>query len=87
MKKLPKKPFEEFVEISRKFWETGDMKFAYERNQLAIRLERATGVFWLALVDLIDALLMKNGLNPDAELDEIYCVLRVSGWEVVDDGV
>ena len=89
MKKIPKKPFEELVEITRTYWQedfTPMVTSALMKSRIekAKELAKATGVDWMAFTDLIDALIKPEGFNPDAELDEIYCVLRVSGWEVVD---
>lgn len=84
MKKIPKKLFDAFVDESRYLYDSGIGNF--RRYNLAKELERATGIeaHWFA--KLVDSLIHPKGFNPDAENDEIYSVLRVSGWEVVDDG-
>lgn len=84
MKKIPKKLFDAFVEESRLLMETGIGN--HKRFLIAGELEKATGIGHPWFAQLVDSLIAGNGFLFDAENDEIYSVLRICGWEVVDDG-
>lgn len=85
MKKMPKKQFDEIVDLSRAYWESGGEEILRERIHLSQAVEKITGVDWLHVLDFVDSLVGGRGLLPDAENDEIYSALRVIGWEVVED--
>lgn len=86
MKKIPKKLFDDFVDISRKWWKGELESRCRELEEIAEALQKATGIDECFIVKFIDSLIAPDGFNPDAENDEIYSVLRICGWEVVDDG-
>lgn len=85
MKKMPKKQFDEIVDLSRAYWESGEEEILTERIHLAQKLEKIIGVDWLSILDFVDSIVRNRGFFHDAENDEIYCALRVIGWEVVED--
>ena len=80
MKKIPKKPFDEIIDMTRYYWANGgDDAFLQNRIDKAMSIEC---VGWLPVMDLMDSILNPHGFCPDAENDEIYCALRCLGWEV-----
>lgn len=87
MKKIPKKLLDECIEVIREYWRSADTnhKALDKRIAIAQKIEKQTGIEWLAIVNFLDAILMNYGLQPDAENDEIYCTLRCVGWEPIDE--
>lgn len=81
MKQIPKKKFDAVLDISREWWAGNNEELLPKRIDLAKTIKE---IDWLPIVDLVDSILNPMGFAPDAENDEIYSVLRVLGWEVVD---
>ena len=48
-------------------------------------MEAETGVSMFSIIDLVKSIVASNGFKPDAENAEIYCVLRILGWEATDE--
>lgn len=86
MKKMPKKLFDEFIDLSRNYWDSGEHQLLTDRSYLSHNIEKITGIDWLSVQDLVDAIIRFRAFLPNAENEVIYNVLRVLGWEVVDDG-
>ena len=91
MKTIPKKLFNKVISTTRLYWGSSlrngepDKGLLYKRIELATQLQEQTGIDWLAITDFLDSIVKTNGLQPDAENDEIYCALRCLGWEVKDE--
>ena len=81
MKKIPKKKLDEAIELSRRYWASGDKKLLGSKIDFAEELAKEIGVSWLALENFIDGIVSTQGMCPDAENDEIHCALRCIGWE------
>ncbi len=86
MKKMPKNLFDELIERSRQYWKDGDCYTLADKGVASHKVEDATGVDWLSAGDLVDSIIRWRGFLPNAENEKIYEVLKVLGWEVVDDG-
>lgn len=85
MKKIPKKKLDEAIELSRRYWASGDNKLLVSKIDFAEELAKEIGVSWLALENFIDGIVSTQGMCSDAENDEIYCALRCIGWMPVDE--
>lgn len=84
MKKMPKKLFDEILDLSREYWENGGEEILKKRIHISLSVEKITGVDWLHILDFVNSIVASRGLLPDAENDEIYSALRIIGWEVKD---
>lgn len=84
MKKVPKKLFDEFLHKCRKYWLENEDIYS-ETYLLAKELEGLTGVQWLAWKDLTNAFLYPSGLDRAVTNEQIYEILKIVGWEVVDE--
>lgn len=83
MKKLPKKLLDEFLKESRVHW---FKKENYEvATSLARQLQEATKVNWLGWKDFVNSLIYPNGLARAVTNDQIYEVLKILGWEIVNE--
>lgn len=85
MKKMPKELFDNFIELSRNYWEIGERSILDDRMALSFEIKDVTGVDWLCIQDLVDSIIRCHGFKNDAENETIYEVLRVLGWEVKDE--
>ena len=86
MKKIPKKELDKVVELSRSYWESGgDTHILQSRIAIAKEIEAQTGIDWLTIIDFVDSIVKTSGLFKDASNEMIYILLRVLGWEVVDE--
>ena len=85
MKKIPKKKLDEIIDLTRQYWESGNSELLQERIDKAMDLRADTSLDWYACVNLMDGILQPNGFLSHAENDEIYSVLRILGWEAVDE--
>ena len=87
MKKVPKGILDSFIFIARNRWEedTDAKELQDQLDGFAIFLERRTNVHWLVWIDFINSIFGTNGLKTNASNDEIYVILHLLGWEVVDE--
>lgn len=85
MKKIPKKQFDEVLRLSRDIWEKHEQEPIKERIKVAQEITNVTGLDWMAIMDFIDCIIRSSGFVPGASDDFIYLLLRVLGWEVVDE--
>jgi hypothetical protein len=87
MKKIPKKQFDEVIRLTREFWEDADDSnvLLQERIKIAMNIKDVSGVDWFAIINFVDSLFQRTGFLPDASNEMIYILLRVLGWEVVED--
>ena len=88
MKKIPKKQFDEVVCLSREYWEhgyDGDNSLLRERIKIAMEIREFSGIDWMAILDFIDSIIRSTGILPGANDEMLYILLRVLGWEVVED--
>ena len=84
MKQIPKKQFDEVLDLSREYWETGGTTVLQERIKAAQEIKKATDIDWLAIIDFVDCIVRTTGILPDASDEMFYILLRVLGWEVAD---
>jgi hypothetical protein len=85
MKQIPKKQFDKVLRISREIWETGEENLFKMRIKEAQKIERVTGLDWMAILDFIDCIIRSSGFIPGASDEIIHFLLRVFGWEVAED--
>ena len=85
MKKIPKKQFDSIVRLSREYWETGSTPLLQERIKAAIEIRDVTQIDWLAIIEFVDCIIRRTGVLPGASDEMLYILLRVLGWEVVED--
>lgn len=85
MKRIPKKQFDEVLRLSREIWDNGEHEPIKERIKVAQEITNATGLDWLAIMDLIDCIIRDSGFVPNADDDFIYLLLRVLGWDVANE--
>lgn len=87
MKKIPKKLVDECIDASRDYWNP-ERKYCeglLELKEKSVKkLSEKARIDWLAVSHFFDSILILHGLAHDAENDEIYCALRVLGWDVID---
>jgi hypothetical protein len=83
MKKISKKKLDYIIALTREYWETGNRNILGYRIDKATELQPTTGLSWSGILDFVDGIL--HGFAPDATDDEIYCALRVLGWEATDE--
>ena len=89
MKKVPKSTLDSFIFIARLRLEE-DTDFEELTSQLygfATFLERQTNVHWMVWTDFINSIFGTDGLKTNATNDEIYVILHLLGWEVVDEKI
>lgn len=83
MKKVPKKLLDEFLQESRIHWfEEENYEVA---TSLARQLQKATNTHWLGWKDFVNSLLYPSGLSRAVTNEQIYEILKILGWEVVDE--
>ena len=85
MKKINKRILDECIEMTRLYW--GNKEIDAEILTDRIKTAKKAEIDWCALINLLDSILSKGGFNPEASNLEIYLVLRLLGWEVVDEEV
>ena len=87
-KKIPKAKLDRCIELSRRYF---DIKTPMDHDLLDKKieafneLEREVKVGYIVLSDLMRGILDWYGLKNDATNEDIYKVLEVLGWQVVDD--
>ena len=79
MKKVNKKPMDELIRISRKYWDTGDVdfldaryKYAYELSEQAFDNTQAS----LSFVDIVDSAVK---FNKQITNEAIYAMFAIVG--------
>ena len=91
MKKLNKRILDKCIRMTREYWSEDNRipEFAVEEF-LGKRIDLATEVgkvSWSSVLNLLDGILATRGFNHEASNMEIYLVLRLLGWEVVDEEI
>lgn len=85
MKHIPKNKFDKVVSLSREYFAEGDTSLLKERINIAMEIRRETEIDWLAIIDFVDSIIRDTGILPRANNEMLYILLRVLGWEVVDE--
>ena len=84
MRKVPKKLLDRFLHKCRRYWLEGESIYA-ETYLAAKDLQIETEVQWLAWKDFINSLLYSQGIAREFTNEQIYEILKILGWEVVDE--
>ena len=88
MNKVPKRTLNPCIEICRSFWQTPYPDCKKYLDSLRIYsddLDEATKTSAISWEDFLGGILANNGINKDASNEQIYEVLKILGWEVVDE--
>lgn len=85
MKKIPKKQFDEVIRLSRKIWDDGCTDTIKKRIKVAQEIYQTTGLCFTVIMDIVDCIIRPSGFMAGADNEMIYLILRVLGWEVVDE--
>ena len=88
MKKIPKAKLDRCIELSRRYFDVTtpmDHDLLDAKIEACNELERAVDVGYIVFSDLLSSVLTYHGLNNNATNEDIYKVLEVLGWQVVDD--
>ena len=87
-KKIPKAKLDRCIELSRRCFDVMspfDRELLNEKIEACNELDRAVDVRYIVFSDLLSSVLTYHGLKTDATNEDIYKVLEVLGWQVVDD--
>lgn len=88
MRKVPKTILNKCIENCRNFWKTphpDSQKYLDLLCTYSEVLAEATNLSAFSWQDIIDGILANDGINNEATNDQIYEVLKILGWEVVDE--
>ena len=85
MKKINKRILDWCIELTRLYWGENDVDSEILSDRIAKAKE--SEVDWYPLCNLLDGILASSGFNHDASNWDIYLVLRLLGWEVVDEEI
>lgn len=83
MKKIPKSLLDKYIELSRQYWDIGELSLLDDMKYASYAISVAIDVDWLSVENFIDAIIRHRGFLPNAENEKIYEALSVLGWEVV----
>ena len=85
MRVIDRRPLDEVIRLTRKYTRTGDVDLLDAKNDAA---ERASiSAFsaeyrWIAISDMVNAILGPNGLNPSAPNSVVYDAFKAAGVAV-----
>ena len=85
MRVIDKRPLDEVIRLTRKYAKTGDVDLLGAKNDAAERASISafsTAYRWLAISDMVGAILGPNGLNPSAPNSVIYMAFEAAGIAV-----
>lgn len=82
MRVIDRRPLDEVIRLTRKYAETGDADLLGAKNDAAEQASISafsTAYRWLAIADMVSAILGPNGLNPSAPSSVIYRAFEAAG--------
>lgn len=82
MKTVPKKALDAAIDAERKYYRSEVPLADLTASEKA--LAAATQQTYIVWSELLSAILGYKGLKKDATNEDIYAVLRVLGWEVLE---
>lgn len=85
MKKINKRILDWCIELTRLYWGEEDVSNDILDDRIKTAKKAESG--WWSLLNLLDGILGSSGFNHEASNLEIYLVLRLLGWEVVDEEI
>ena len=88
MNKVPKTILNKCIENCRNFWKTPHpdcQKYLDALTTYSEVLAEITNLSAFSWQDIIGGILANDGINKDATNEQIYEVLKILGWEVVDE--
>ena len=81
--KIRRKDLDAIIELTKRYWETGDQRYIRKKLNVAERLEMTSGVSWSAWSDFINGLLKNRGIKPNATNGLIYAMFEGLGYEFI----
>lgn len=87
MKKINKRILDKCIELTRTYYTEDYDETNVKYVQMRLEEAKKAEVDWYALVRLLDGILFCGGFKPDASNWDVYLVLRLLGWEVVDEEI
>lgn len=88
-KKLPKAKLEQAIELVKAYYDPTAFEVSHSKmkdmHEACCALERDVKLGSFVLLDFITCIVRYGGMNFDATNEDIYKVLEVLGWQVVDD--
>ena len=88
MRKVPKTILNKCIDNCRNFWKTpypDCQKYGDAWHTYSEALKDTTNLSAFSWQDIIGGILANDGINKDATNEQIYEVLKILGWEVVDE--
>lgn len=85
MRVIDRRPLDEVIRLTRKYTKTGDVDLLGTKNDAAERASISafsTAYRWLAIADMVSAILGPNGLNPSAPNSVVYDAFKAAGVAV-----
>ena len=80
---IRRKDLDAIIEMAKRYWETGDLRYIRRLHNIAEKLEQTSGVSWTAWADFINGLFKNGGVKPNATNGLIYAMLEGFGYELV----
>lgn len=80
---IKRKDLDIIIELTKKYWETGDPRYIRKKLNVAERLEQTSGANWSAWADFINGIFKNHGIRPNATNGLIYAMLEGFGYEIV----
>ena len=80
---IRRKDLDAIIELTKKYWESGDQRYIRKKLNIAEKLEQTSGVYWSALADFINGLFKNGGIKPNATNGLIYALFEGLGYEIV----
>lgn len=85
MRVIDRRPLDEVIRLTRKYTKTGDVDLLCAKNDAAARASISafsTAYRWLAIAEMVSAILGPNGLNPSAPNSVVYDAFKAAGIAV-----
>lgn len=88
-KKLPKAKLERAIDLVKAYFDPTDWELSHSKlndmHEACCALESKADLGSFVLLDFISCIVRYSGMNRGATNEDIYKVLEVLGWQVVDD--
>lgn len=85
MKTIKKMDLDILIDKTREVYSLGAKNLdslITDRIVIAKAIAEQNGLNWLSLIDLIDCIMVPDGLKEGASNEEIYQILNLLGWDV-----
>lgn len=85
MKTVKKIEVDRLIRYTKRWWLGSDED---DLNAMLLQSEalgRQTGIEWTAWLNIMDSIFKADGLNNAATNEQVYQILNILGWEVVEE--